>query len=519
MQTDTLVLRFRDLVTADNETITRHNEIISKYGYVWWGWWKKGNEKTPLEKFATLSAKAKENQITVYLVDSGQNLVYEAVCSKIEFRENSKFISPDKTRTPKYYRDQEYFAWFQFTSIKQCNSEKLNEFSYVHCSDLFIDKNTDYSIFNNKKIFSVRELIQQNRTVWFVRKAYETDLDNEIVLLNSTLVQPTHFSEKYYQTSGNSIIWLSDLHLSDGAFEYEKGKQHSTLAQHLKTCVSDKNVGGLLISGDITSCAKKDGFQKGKILLQDIGRDVILNSENILICPGNHDFSRESKNLPEETKPSFIYENTNNFQDYSEFYRSIYNLAPNQYFAAGKKLLLSSGHLIEIVALNSVLLQQYPNFEGHGYLSQEQLDFVADKIGWNNTENENSIRLVMMHHHYLPTCYTEIVDANKASSAVYDADRLMNWLTKYNVKVLLHGHKHRSFVSQICYPVDQSKDITNEGLKRITVIGMGGTGAAGVENKFATLQFDNDMLTVEFYRLYGDESSKDAICQKINISL
>ena len=97
--------------------------------------------------------------------------------------------------------------------------------------------------------------------------------------------------------------------------------------------------------------------------------------------------------------------------------------------------MLSSGHMLEIAALNSVILQQYPNFEGHGYLTQEQLDFVAKEMKWDDEENQNAIRIVMMHHHYLPTCYAEAIDATRSSSVVYDADRLMSWLVKYQVKL------------------------------------------------------------------------------------
>lgn len=127
-----------------------------------------------------------------------------------------------------------------------------------------------------------------------------------------------------------------------------------------------------------------------------------VSSENILLCPGNHDFARATIDLPRSMAPDFIYNKSEHTVTYSEFYKSIYNIAPNRYFATGRKLLLSSGHMLEIAALNSVILQQYPNFEGHGYLTQEQLDFVAKEMKWDDEENQNAIRIVMMHHHYLP---------------------------------------------------------------------------------------------------------------------
>lgn len=520
MNLKTVILRFRDLVTSENGTIEQHKAIIEKYGYVWWAWWKKGGEIIPND-FSLLSTRVKEDPIYIFLVDSGQNLLYRAMCNSIEVRTTTKMPSPEKDKTPKYYCDQSYYAWFRFTEIEQCDEYELNKYSYIHCNDLFDDDNIDFSGFENKRIYSIPEIVQQNRTVWFVREAEESDPDNEIILLNADFIQPLNFSKKYSQVPGDTLLWLSDLHLSDNVFEHKAGKTQPTLAQHICSCVGGKKLAGLLISGDITSRAESSGFQIAKQLLRDINYEIPapLNSENVLICPGNHDF-KFSPTLPAGSEPSWIYNNTDSTKEFAEFYHSIYKLKPNQYFASGKKLLLSSGHTIEIVALNSLVLQQYENFDGHGYLSQEQLDYVAEQMGWDDSRNHNAIRIVMMHHHYLPTCFVEKMDVDKASSVVYDADRLMNWITKYNVKLLLHGHKHKSFFAQISYPPKPGlKNITNGDLFQVAVVGMGGTGAKGVDNKLATISIDNGEITIQFYRLYSDQISQDQVCQTVKIRL
>lgn len=71
-----IFLRFRDLVTETDETISKHKAIIDENDYVWWAWWKKGHEKTPLSEFGVLSIRAKESTINVYLVDSGNTLLW-----------------------------------------------------------------------------------------------------------------------------------------------------------------------------------------------------------------------------------------------------------------------------------------------------------------------------------------------------------------------------------------------------------------------------------------------------------
>lgn len=521
MDFETMILRFRDLVTSENGTIEQHKEIIAEYGYVWWAWWKKGGEKTPKE-FALLDAQAKECPIQVFLVDSGQKLLYHATCELIESRPSTKIHSPEREKTPKYYCDQEYFAWFKFTKIESCETSELKQYSYTDCNDFFDDENINFSPFDNKRIYSVSELVQQNRTVWFIRKAKEQDPDNEIVLLNTDRIAPSNFSKKYYQSSGDTLLWLSDLHLSDRLFPSKAEPSRQTLTQHICSLLTETDLAGLLISGDITSRAEDDGFQLAKELLVDLNNEVSaqLNSENIVVCPGNHDFKREPSNLAPGANPAFVSNNGEATKGFVDFYRSIYNLQPNCFFASGKKILLSTGHILEIVALNSLMLQQYPNFEGHGYLSQEQLDFAAKEMGWDNNKNQKAICIIMMHHHYLPACYVEFMDINKASSVVYDADRLMNWLAKYNVKVLLHGHKHRSLVAQVSYPLNPGQgSMTNYEFHQITVLGMGGTAAKEVENKFATITFTNDELWLQFYQLYSDQSSPDSLCQTVKIKL
>lgn len=521
MNPKTMILRFRDLVTSENGTIEQHKAIIDNHGYVWWAWWKKGGEKIPND-FSLLSTRVKEGPVCVFLVDSGRNILYRAICDSIKVRTSTKIPSPEKDKTPTYYCDQNYYAWFKFTKIEQCDKSELKQYSYIHCKDLFDDENINYSSFENKRIHSISELVQQNRTVWFVREAEEADPDNEIILLNADIIQPLNFSKKYYQVPGDTLLWLSDLHLSDNVFGHVAGKARSTLTQHICSCIGSKKLAGLLISGDITSRAERNGFQIAEQLLGDINNEVFapLNSENILICPGNHDFKRASTDLPAGSEPSWIYDNDDSTKEFAELYHSIYKLKPNQYFASGKKILLSSGHILEIVALNSLMLQQYPNFDGHGYLSQEQLDYVAEQMGWDDSKNQNAIRIVMMHHHYLPTCYVEVMDVNRASSVVYDADRLMNWLTKYNVKLLLHGHKHKSFVAQISYPKEPGQNnITTDELHQVAIVGMGGTGAKGADNKLATISFDNDEMIIQFYRLYSDQISQDQICQTVKMKL
>lgn len=506
MDFSTIILRFRDLGRADGETILLHNKIITESDYTWWGWWKKANETTPIDEFGILSSRANSGDITVFLMDSGQHKLYKATCKEIKaFKEKSR--SPEPEKTPDYYNTEEFNAWFKFTSVEECNIDDIRNYTYVNIEGFFGANEANYSSFENKSIYSIKELIQQERTVWFVRQKTETDKDFEIVLLNSEYVQPTNFSEKYYQSYGDSFLWLSDLHLASTSFRFDRTATSKTLASHITDVVNStrKKIAGLIVTGDITTGADKTGFDRGELLFKDLNSSFTLNSENIAMCPGNHDFSYNPIDLNKDDQPNAL--SSEYAVAYKEFYEKIYHIKPNDYFACGKKILLSSGITVEIVCLNSLYLQQYNNFNGHGYISEEQLNYVEKEMGWNNRQAENTIRIAIMHHHYLPVCKVESIDVKRPSSVVYDADRLMKWLIKNDVKVLLHGHKHTSFHAHLNYPIVDSDGKTK--MKGIAVVGLGSSSSNNTKNVIALLGIGGTKLRVTTYELFSDESTDD----------
>lgn len=516
---NTLFLRFRDLVTETNETISKHKAIIDEKGYVWWAWWKKGHETTPLSEFGVLSARAKENTISVYLVDSGQDKLYIATCNDISYSENTPKLSPEQEYTPEYYKNNAYFAWFKFTSIQECPNNEVRKYSYLKTKSLFKDRETNYDIFDNKIVFNTAELIQQNRTIWFVRGFEDGDKENEIVLLDADVVQPYVFSDKYNEIHGNTFLWLSDLHFSNGELDVKNTPNKMSLTNHIKKCCDADvfdDISTLIISGDLTDCCTPEGFELTKDFISDFNREshFKLDSDNIIICPGNHDLSRINDESPAE--PKYFYETEATGEHYCDIFKDIYHIKPNKFFSVGRKFLTKSGKTVEVVALNSIMLQQYKNFEGHGYISQEQLDCVADSMDWDNNDGSSSYRIVVMHHHYCPACLSEKIDVFKSSSVVYDADRLMKWMVKNNVKMLLHGHKHNSFISKVLHPKLMS-NFTMDDMHNITTLSFGGTGAKGTEHKFATLSFETDNIVYRTYKIYPDGSSESSMEQKILI--
>lgn len=521
---ETIILRFRDLVTKNGYTIENHKKTIEEKGHVWWGWWNKGNEKTPFAEFSILRGEIGETPIQFFLMDSGQEKLYKAKCTDMRYYKSEKKPSPDQERTPDYYNNQAYYAWFQFEEIRECKAEEIRQFTCIQVDSLFVENRSNYDKFYGKRIYSIKELIQQNRTIWFIRKFDEKrDGDYEIKLLNANVVEPRNFSDRYFETGSDTLLWLSDLHFGDtNVFPVKMEKETDvTLTAHIKNAYENLNdLGGLIITGDITSYGKEKGFDIATDFLTDLNRNLSrkLTSENIIFCPGNHDLGRKEQELGSGV-PEKVCINRDSTKAYSGFYYSVHNINPNEYLACGRKLLMSSGRTVEIAALNSLILQQYRDFEGHGFLSNDQLEYAAEQMGWNQNSKTNAVRIVMMHHHYLPACFVEQVDVKKPGSVVYDAERFMQWMIKYNIKILLHGHKHQSFIAKVGRAPSSEGSIDMWNLPEVNVIGMGGTGACGCENKFATLTFEPNKVVLKFYRIFAGDMEADRCVQTVNIAL
>lgn len=188
----TIILRFRDLSVSD--TIQRHNDICESLGYVWWGWWSKPQEKIPFDEFALLERKAHEDDgFEWFLFDSGKKCLYKALCTDIRYKTTGERMEcPEKDKTPSYYSDSIYLAWFKFAQITGPlqNSEALSllrKHSYLRVDHFFESERSAFTPFYNKRVYSLDELADQQRTIWFIRNFEKGDSSHEIHSFSSSL--------------------------------------------------------------------------------------------------------------------------------------------------------------------------------------------------------------------------------------------------------------------------------------------------------------------------------------------
>ncbi|HEY6332643.1 MAG TPA: metallophosphoesterase [Blastocatellia bacterium] len=286
-----MVLRFRDLVAP---TIQAHQQVIDQYRYVWWGWWNKSNEKIPRATFALFKTAIEEDgSLTVFLLDSGQNKLYKAVLVEID-ESGTETPKPCKEadRTPSYYREFKYKAWFKFTSITEVGSDEIRQWSYDEVNEFLEDPASPE--FQDKRVFSIQEMLNRShRTIYFVQPYQNQHQDYEYS--PPPQAPPANFISKPIFTDSAYLLHLSDLHFSQEhhAFALQGGqvtKKLSTLIiEDMRREYGDEPPAAVIISGDLTWAGLTEEFELARDFVFDLMSAFSLTRNHFVIVPGNHD--------------------------------------------------------------------------------------------------------------------------------------------------------------------------------------------------------------------------------------
>ena len=119
-----------------------------------------------------------------------------------------------------------------------------------------------------------------------------------------------------------------------------------------------------------------------------------------------------------------------------------------------------------------------------------------------------TLRILTMHHNLLPVQYSEKPQVNPMYSMLLDSEAITQFCLKNNISVVLHGHTHKDYYSEITRKFEKNK-------KTIYIIGLGSTGAKtdeltiGYTNQFATITFDETSLNVEIHEILPDGNVKN----------
>lgn len=528
---NTIILRFRDLSVPENQTIDRHKRIIEDNGYVWWGWWKKHNENPPMSLFKHIRIIIEqEGKLDILLVDSGsQDRVYTATCEGLEYKDELIDSPEEGTKTPSYYQETKLFCWFKFSTISPIKLDAqgfLNKYSYIESHDIFSNE-SPYKDIDNKQVSSHKELRHQNRTLWPIRNYRKEDKVTEFLYRpNSESIENFH-TEFVHSKSSNTFLWLSDIHFgsSHGFVEQmssgDSESLHKTLENKIINAVrqhlSDSpTLAGIIISGDFTTKGDVEGFNNAASLIKTLVSLFSLHDmRSVIICPGNHDLSFEKEDTQEGDPNESVVKN------FKTFYKKIYGINPSKSMSMGRCFLLKNATPLEIVSINTNNYIQTPNYSGHSFVGEAQLEEIKENFFWNSNQETlvekepHPVRIVVGHHQYIAPTYNEGRSSSYGVSSIQDGDRLAQWMYSNNVSLYMHGHKHQDIVAKVSRPVTEKGSFKiNEGDKTIwknfAVAGLGSTGCGQGErgsnsNQISLISVTNRNIKIKWINIYPDK--------------
>lgn len=445
---DTILLRFRDLTGDD--TIGNHRAIISQFGFVWWGWWKKDSEPSRQRELVELHSKA---PIEIGLFDRKERRYFTAIVTDCRF-ESGPISSPNPSATPSYYAHENVAAWFKLQSIEATDEDSF----HTRFGVLPIGDGTLFPI-------------------WIGRPTTTPLVATEAKLATSR------------------VLHLSDIHLgSDFGFPASSSPGRADLVETIARDLDGSQPSLVVVSGDITSRADATVLQSSGIgFLTSLSKRLGVAKDQFIIVPGNHDIA-----LNKFSPYDYSHE-----RPFFHFMRDFYGREVE--FPSLRAFLLPDGRRLEVLSMNSVKRrdEKESNF---GYVDWNQYgDLLKTK-----TKPESSVRIAVLHHHLLQAPRVEIVDPNYADASVsttLDAAAVIEGLQENNFDLVLHGHQHVPALSRVSRAVRQNGGEAAQFKRDLYVLAAGSAGSSRLsdemrDNSYNLLDLTSDGMQIEA-RLYN----------------
>ena len=220
-----VLFRYRDLI---DRTVERHQEIIAKKGYCFWGWWKRPTEGPRHEVWDHLEREieaAPNGEVAIGLFDSGEKenprrSVTRAWITNVK-RPNTDesgrvptvpLDQSEKELVPTYYRDSSFSrAWMTIVRF-EAPFDFFEEYSLEFPPPLPGMGEDQLRWLKDKLIKDAHELRAMDTTIWRVRPKQEYDLTERILSSSLRLVEPV--SRKPIRVESPKILHLSDVHFA-----------------------------------------------------------------------------------------------------------------------------------------------------------------------------------------------------------------------------------------------------------------------------------------------------------------
>jgi predicted phosphodiesterase len=539
-----LILRFRDFTTVPGGTIMEHKAIAANAGNAYWGWWAKQHEQLP-----NVFLRYDKTIEVIYLFDSGQKKLFKCCLSNIESNEQGT-TCPDPIKCPSYYIGKSCKAWLQLSDFDEVENveQELHKYSYDSDNNSLFKGETHqefFSDFFNKQVSSLDELYHQERTIWFLQPFNRSHRTETILLTNAATAHPQDFTKTYKPLSTNQILWVSDLHYSNGEkhHQFNGDKIHRPLKEHLSDFIRHSDspmelkAEALISSGDMTFKGSKEEFREVEELYHHLASTCQLDKFNIGFCPGNHDisFADDLKGITKKALEEYhrISMQPNNLgtreslkkeywdalkaidteslytDNYKEHFQNVTSAKSNEYLSMGRKFLMNHQRPVDICFLNSNTVQQYRDvYQGHGFVSEAQRANAEKEMGWKGLKAFGAIRIVVLHHNLIPVEYSTEPTYGTSANLIYDAQATIKWCIKNNVDVVLHGHTHQRSVTKL-------SQLHQNEMRDLWIVGLGSTGVSSSyrvpehPNQFGVLDFSSQYVKINFYKIVDNMVEND----------
>lgn len=282
-----------------------------------------------------------------------------------------------------------------------------------------------------------------------------------------------------------NVLHLSDLHLE----EFKPNDNPRIKSRFQEKNFEDKFFNSIqnsglgidyaIVTGDLANTGSYAEYNVVEKFLNKFPKELGIEKTRILICPGNHDINwrkskkafhnhaaasmNEGKEAPSEID-SYKY-HKEKFEYFTNFYNKYYSdpsLVFNPSLSVYRHLNISIGDCeILFCMLNSCYRESHYFKNHYGYIDHESFEAFL-----KNSE-ESILKIAMLHH--IP------VVLNDTKSIRNWDDEIKYLCSRYNVRVFLFGHQHKSQGSKI-------KRNDNEFIQMS--VGTLGKSDIGVQNTF-----------------------------------
>ena len=462
----TIILRFRDLIT---DTIAEHSRVLIEAKEVWWGWWRKYTEDKHLELLGKIQAHLEETSLEIGLYNRSDQFFYSAVINKCIFNENGNLIdTPDPEKTPSYYKDQKLPAWFRIVHIEKISNEE------------------------------------------FCRRFAEIPVSEDtLFLVNPYKSEPNSIDDKFIKVDGRLIIHLSDIHFgSDFGFPVTTRpgvfNLLDILEQDIKRQISIKEIGLLVISGDLSSRGDANPlFSVAHPFLHTLCERLKLNLSQVIIVPGNHDIPFNEFTL--------TYDHETTFYTFLERFFGM-----EQERIDLRRFVFPEDQIVEVLLINSVKLRA-KELSNYGWVDWQAYENLLEEI----RPMENALRIAVLHHHIVPIVKEERTpDSTYPSggvSVVLNAGTVIEGLQRHGFRYVLHGHQHTPAICGISRGRYQDGSLELEGCQQpLYIIAGGSTGVSYTridgdirENTYGIYEIDKNNLKVRVRQFNPSNNPRD----------